>query len=590
MLSAFLALAVAPINFTPPPDGSTTYSLDEMSVENTSTRAEIKWHWNPPIRRKTLDFNSLACRNTCRGLVHFVHKACDRSCDNACQSAHRDTIPASRGFFTYTLATEQTMESAASMFGFNVAVGRAVMKGGLDLSGISATEQNPALAVSWNFTCWNDEPCSSARKSIEELVYRVDFEVRLFRLNRVDDKMIRTEGPLVNYHVDVSILDKDSLKPGRKTTYCRCALVPEEHASAGPVEQIPDTAVTCTEPDGDTRVCTGEEIKQMGFEVTCEDMNHATVVCTSPMETCSQIKIPAGWEFDCVDGSAQDTQLCQDLTFDCTGGQMVASLAPLAAPKPKVDAFTMCLEIKKKEPKRTIKYRLKPPSTLERLKSARLAADSRRRGIWDQVRTWIITDNATYDEIAKLLIPAPSPAMYMRELHNAHKIGAINPAMPKVTALYNNDLLTTPGVEAEPMTDFLRVKLNYDRAATMKWIRASAAQSFADWFAENPARVVAPALNTFVEAFTSAGDDGLLAVAEMIASPALAPHLESLEGEGVFNLAVRLAAPADPKLAEAIVVALEKSRHPSAQFAALNAHKSLSAGLKKRLEAAAGKQ
>lgn len=588
MLSAFLALAVAPINFTPPPDGSTTYSIDGIAAEDTFTRAEVSWHWNPPVRREAYQYESLACRNTCRGLVHFVHKACDRSCDNACQSTHRESLPAARGFYIYPVGVV-SMEEGARQFGFNVDIGRSVMKGGLDQSGITAAEQNPALRADWNLSCWNDDPCSVNRKSLEELIYRVDFDVKLFRLNWVDSKYIRTDGPVVKYYVDLSILDKDSIKFKSKSVNCRCALVPD-HASSTPIEQIPDTAVTCTEPDGDTRVCTGEEIKQMGFEVTCEDMNHATVVCTSPMETCSQIKIPAGWEFDCVDGSAQDTQLCQDLTFDCTGGQMVASLAPLAAPKPKVDAFTMCLEIKKKEPKRGIKYRLKPPSTLERLKSARLAADSRRRGIWDQVRTWIITDNATCDEIAKLLIPAPSPAMYMRELHNAHKMNSINPAMPKVTALYNNDLLTTPGVEAEPMTDFMRVKLNYDRAATMKWIRASAAQSFADWFAENPARVVAPALNTFVEAFTSAGDDGLLAVAEMIASPALAPHLESLEGEGVFNLAVRLAAPADPKLAEAIVVALEKSRHPSAQFAALNAHKSLSAGLKKRLEAAAGKQ
>ncbi len=577
-----MTLALATVDFTPPPDGGTTYALNEVASDQTSTRAEVNWRWNPPVRRMAYQPSALYCRNTCRGMVHFDHKICDASCDTPCEKSHRESVSPARGFFTYTADRGATMQEAASQFGFDGDIGQAVMISSLEQGGITAAEENPALRVNWDLSCWNDDPCSTATKQYDELVFKVDFFIKLHRLNQIEGKIVRTEGPSIKYYVELTVPIKDSLRPHSKYENCRCQLVPD-HASANEVDQIPETAISVVEDDGDTRVATGQEIKDMNFQVPCNDMGNALVTLGSPLENCSMVKIPAGWEFDCVDGSAQDTQLVNDLSFDCSS-PLFATTTAVMAPKPQAKANTMCLEIKKKEPNNKLKYRLKPPSTLARLKSARLAADARRYGTAVQVRTWIITDHASFTEISKLLVPAPAPAMYLRELHTAQRIGAINPAEPKAKVLYDNELLSTPGLEPEPMEDFVKAKLTHDREATMKWARTSGAKSFADWFEGNETAVVAKALDAFVTRFAQAGDDGRLAVAEMLASRDLAPHLDALQGDGISALAARLTQPADAKLAEALVLALERTKHPSAHFAALNAHKSLSAGLRSRLE------
>ncbi|MCE9559404.1 MAG: hypothetical protein K8R88_10670 [Armatimonadetes bacterium] len=587
MLAAIvtLAFALAPVDFTPPPDGSVTYTLGLEGAGGNDILADLKWHWNEPTRGKAItDLHSLDCNNVCRGMVHFAHKACDTSCDMVCESSHRQSIPPYSGWLTYPVGNPNNILEAAEKFGFDFALGNGIMDDSSSRSGIDAAEQNPKLRAEWNLTCWNSAPCTLSTKNIEELTYKIDYEIQFYRLTRMaDGSLARTNGPVTQFYREMYIVDAKSMQPPVNVEACKCALGYEEHANATPLDKVPVACISIVEDDGDTRVATGQEIKDMNFQVVCNDMSNALVTLNSPLQNCSMVKIPAGWEFDCEDGSAQDTQLVNDLNFDCSSA-FFATKTALMAPKPQAKANTMCLEIKKKEPNAKLKYRLKQPSTLARLKSARLTADSRRYVNSVQVRTWIITDYASFTDISKLLIPAPAPATYLRELHTAHRIGGINPAEPKAKALYDNELLSTPGVEPEPMEDFVKAKLASDREATMKWVRTSAAKSFADWFKGNEAAVVAKAVNTFVTRFARAGDDGRLAVAEMLASKNLAPHLYSLKGEGISALAARLTQPVDGKLAEALVVALEKTKHPSARFAALNAHKSLSAGLKRRLE------
>jgi len=250
----------------------------------------------------------------------------------------------------------------------------------------------------------------------------------------------------------------------------------------------------------------------------------------------------------------------------------------------KLNALTACLEIDKKEPNKKLKYRLRPPSDLKRLLSARLAANASRRGLQDQVRTWIVTDNATIAQMEKVLVPAPSNAMYMRELRNARKIGAIDFGNKKAIAMYDSELLSTPGVDEETLKDFWEVKTQYDQPETLKWVRTLGAKSFAEWYDQTAEGPTTTRLGQLIEGLCGWGDEGVMAVAELLVAEELDPHRAVVSKIPDANrIAGRLAWPCEPKLAEAIVRAIEKNSLPGAQFALLNADKSLSAALKASL-------
>lgn len=591
MISALAALAIVSsnttLNFTPPPPGSKTYSMGDS--DTTLNRVDISWKWEKQAS-EAMRLTSLICDKLCTGQKHFRHQDCDSSCDIKCTSAHREDAGPQ-----WQAATQvgggPTLETALSQFGFDQQVASSIEYTSYASSGINDIRQDPKLRAKWNLSCWNDDPCTTSTRMIDEDEYTISIDVRLYRITIIGDTELRTNGPTVHLAASVFLLKPETISEPTKSIRCRCDIVTKEEHSSVPTQVIPQTAVTIKEPDGDTRVATGQEVKAMGFQVVANDMNHATFTMTGTCGNASEVCIPAGWELDCSDGSAQDTLLVQDLRFPITPPPpppvLLASIFPAqpsVAQPVKLDALTMCLEIDKKEPNSKLKYKLVPPTNQARILNARLAADNRRPSIATQVRTWIITDNASYDAIAKLLIPVPSPAMYIRELHNAKKIGAINPFEKKVAVMYSNELLTTPGLEPEAMDDFVRVKLNYDREATINWIGTSAGKSWAEWFESVAPSAVAPALDQFIGRFANSGDAALLALAQMLASNELAPHLASIKGETMGALASRLLQPCDAKLAEAIVVALERTKSPAAKFALLNLDKSISGSLRDRLK------
>ncbi|MBL8060767.1 MAG: hypothetical protein JNK63_08650 [Chthonomonas sp.] len=588
-LAAFvIASTVAPFEFTPPAPGTTTFTFGDS--DTTLNRVDISWKWDKTATAKVDSIRSLRCGKWCQGEKHFRHRDCDDSCDVTCRSSHRFN-EAPQWQTARRAGDGLTLESALEKFGYHTSYADGIENSSYDLTGINRVLNDPKNAATWNLTCWSNDPCTISVRTVDEYEYTVTVEVRLYRISLIGETQLRTNGPTALMESKVYLLNPDTISQPTKMIRCACDIAVNQEHSSVPMQVIPQTALTIKEPDGDTRVATGPEIKQMGFQVVANDMNHATFTMTGTCANASEVCIPAGWELDCTDGSAQDTLLVQDLRFPVPPPPpppvLMASLFPTltnSAPPVKLDALTMCLEISKKEPNSKLRYRLVPPSDQARILNARFAADSRRTTIATQVRTWIITDNASYDAIAKLLVPVPSPAMYIRELHNAKKIGAIDPIDKKTAAMYANELLTTPGLEADVMDDFVKVKLSHDKEATLKWIGTSAGKSWAEWFDSVPPATVAPALDQFIGRFSHAGDAALLALAQMLTSKELAPHLTDWKGDAVGAFAARLTRPCDAKLAEALVLALEKTKHPSARFAYLNADKSLNKSLKERIE------
>ena len=576
-LSLLLASPASAIDeFKRPPDGSKLYGLEKPGGNQACM--EISWHWqvNPTIMKLQAS-GSFICQNRCYAKKHPSHEKCDFSCDIKCMGNHRGHTDAGT---SHSSDEGQAIEQAFAQFGVESQKYSIFGLTQAD-SGMGDIDYNPAYTYEYSSPCWTSEPCSYSAKGIELASYEVEIVIQLLRLvPNGDGTFMRANGPRVVLKRYASFPVPDSLTFRYSGSNCKCT---GEATIAGvPFDQIPDYAVTCTDESGDTRVCTGQEMEAMQFEPECEDMNHATLACSMPAGM-TAVQVPAGWEFDCVDGTAQDTQAVEDMKF--TSEVMMASTAPTfdVAPRAKVKTLTMCLEMTKKEPNRKLKYRLAPPSNPLVQRSAMFAANSRRRGVHDQVRTWIITDHATYDEVAKLLVPVPSPAMYLRELKNAEDLGAFTPSDPKSLKMLQNDLLATPGVEAAVMDQFIRNKLRVDRPATLKWI-STHGKFFAEWFADVKSSSMADAIGHLVSVLAGAGDDAATAAIDLLMSEPLTEFRSPIgESDGIGAYASLLTSPCKPALAEKAVQMLETYKHPSAQFAYLNAHSSLSASLKKRL-------
>ncbi len=547
MISVLAALVIAvqpaPVPLKLPPDGNSVYSVGPQG-EDTKSLVDISWTWDRS--EKPVEFisePSLTCFKECLGEKHFVHAQCNDSCDAQCPTEHRGE---NRLRWRYVQYEGDSYSEAADKFGVKMDEMAVFTRAEQD-SGMDGMHDNPALTVKWNYACWNEDPCSDSRRALPVIVEKVKVISQFYRLNiQPDGSTTRTQGPKVvaTHSVQRATSNPETKSPPHVS--CRCELIVKDGGVMADPPKDVQVAMTGTTADGTVRALTGSEIKELDIQVVAEDMNHAELSCNAST-TFQSISCPAGWELQCVDGSAQDTQIVENLTLP-TGQVFLASLVYGGNLRPKVDAFTMCLNIKKKEPNKKLKYRLQPPSTPWALRSAQYAAKSPRRGPWDQVRTWIIMDTASYDAIAKVLVPPPSPATYMRELKNADEIGSISAQNPKVLALYETDFLAVPGVEEPVMRHFLATKLAHDRAATLAWIRASG-KVFGEWFGEARPKVVASSMAALIARLSLAGDDATMAALELLQSQSLAEHKNVLKESGAIGpFLARMCSPCTPAL------------------------------------------
>ncbi|GEM_PF-3090697 len=596
MLSALLSVAIGmtqPAPLRPPPNGGISYLLSES--DTTRQEVHITWTWQLQPEAAPLVVDG-TCQRKCVVKKHFTHTQCDSSCDTRCEENH--VIEGQAVVYWSDNFTETTMAQAGRMFGIGDELIKAVNAGALNESKMYEYVDNPNLIPKVKVPHWHDQPCGWSGKKAATVYYIFNLESKFYRFVKLDDgSETRTAGPVGVNRLIVKIPDMTKLSNSDPWTSCLCEVarkvdIEDKEVGMAVPPPVEESAVVCTDSDGKMVACSDQQIKDMDIEVVCNDMNHAVVTCGNMPAECTEVSIPAGYEFDCVDGSAQDTQLLQDLKFQHAvpppPPPVFASLAPVAVPRMvaevSLNALTACLEIEKKEPNKKLRYRLRPPSNLKRLLSARFAAKAPRRGLQDQVRTWIVTDNATIAQMEKVLVPAPSNAMYMRELRNARKIGAIDFSNKKAIAMYDSELLSTPGVDEETLKSFWDVKSRYDREGTFKWIMTLGGKSFAEWYDQTAEGPTSKRLGELISGLCGWGDDGIMAAAELLVAKELDPHRATVSGIPEANMiASRLTSKCDGKLAEAIVRAIEKNSLPGAQFALLNADKSLSAALKARL-------
>jgi len=344
-------------------------------------------------------------------------------------------------------------------------------------------------------------PCSSRTAFIAAKAYIVTAEFDIYERGPNFER--KKDGPKFTLRFRVLIPDSKKHRFGDPVVACKCEVKQEPKKEVGVIpgwDAEGEGEYAWVDDGNGRRTITGSDLEVMVTNISCDGMTEADVTCAG------QLFIPAGWELDSVDGKAQDVQLQEDLLCAVELRGLLVSIRPEALRAHKLR--TLCLEIEKPEPAPGMKYRLAPPRNPGLARLARLTRGSRFGGPWDQVRLWIASDLASYDRMAKTLVPMVGERTYARELYRASLAQAINPGDPRVLKLMEPRFLFAKAGDPDATAWLARELLRADGAALLKWIRGQ---------------------KSAMNAALAEGDDGVLQVGAVLFELVLAGSAEDLE-------------------------------------------------------------
>lgn len=100
-----------------------------------------------------------------------------------------------------------------------------------------------------------------------------------------------------------------------------------------------------------------------------------------------------------------------------------------------------CTQMGKDEPTSKTKFAIASPTDGNLKRLAQYTVNSRFRGPWDQVRMWIYTEGATFEEIAKKMSPMVAKSTYLQELDRVLKGGISMAKRKKLTDNISLDMI-----------------------------------------------------------------------------------------------------------------------------------------------------
>ncbi|MCW5938346.1 MAG: hypothetical protein KF884_07655 [Fimbriimonadaceae bacterium] len=453
--------------------------------------------------------------------------------------------------------------------------------------------QDPKNFMTFQFGHWNKSPCSYAEKYYTDRRYRATLVYKLRRYTTMPDgSTLTTDGPSSNGYVNLWVPIKGSFTDDRPQIACACSIV-KEGTDFGLLkdEHGNETGVACVH-DGTTKLLGGAELKDIGLTFEGHSLSRFTVSVKNKPPHCERIIIPAGFEYVCADGSAQDVLQVQDMTIEFPGGSnfgYIASVDPFIDfagwARSQTDVRTLCLNMRKPSPRPGKPFFLSMPRDPGTLRLARLTRDARFGGPWDQVRLWLYTDRASMDEMGKILIPGPSPRVYLRELHTLVKERLID-LDPKADAKIVDDrLLVAAYPDEEALEWYVSWKLQHQQAATLKFVR-SAGKALAEHFKEGKPEDAAAGAMALVAALAKhGGDEGTSAALELLGDKALEPYRGALMADNragmLFGCLTRTS---DAGLAGKLLDLAEAHPSVSAAWACLNVDPALPEAVRTRAE------
>lgn len=134
---------------------------------------------------------------------------------------------------------------------------------------------------------------------------------------------------------------------------------------------------------------------------------------------------------------------------------------------------THCLNMALKEPAAGVRYF--PYSSPDMLVSelAKMTEASMIRGPWDQARTWIYSDKASYDEVNKRIIPNIGPSQYVNGLWDVVSRGGFTKEHLSDPKYFQPKLLAASGAREDAFRWYVNRCIQLDPGEVSSWIGGS---------------------------------------------------------------------------------------------------------------------
>lgn len=307
----------------------------------------------------------------------------------------------------------------AEKFGNKVDIGGAVQAIGRQI--VTALE-DPKYNVNEKVRCWNTKPCSSASKGFHTKIIAIDVTYQFYREEKdANGRIVRVNGPKKTMLMREYYVPDKSDPVNKSYDSCRCAVIEDvpddEHASTGGVYQ-------------DGHPATTTETAQANLNIFFGDMNSYSVAASNPTMKPITFEIFPGTICYPGDPMFQTMMITQPIKLILPPMQTASVMVPSGGSSPlsfvSEKGAAVCLNMQKKEPNENVVYSPAGCDDDRLMKLANFATKEASRGSWTQSRIWIYTDNATIDQIQKLLNPGPTEGHYLRSLYHVATVANVD--------------------------------------------------------------------------------------------------------------------------------------------------------------------
>lgn len=436
-----------------------------------------------PLEAKLDQISIAYCSQSCRGGKHVLHAECDASCDRACTEIHqyelhaRASLTAAENDAAYNKLREKLSELKKQMPHGSIIEG-------LEKDAFGKDKASHDVSFKWKH--WNSKQCSYAVRRMMGWVYPVECHWTISQdVKDAEGKPTVKEIASGKMFAYIKI-PTDQFEDRPATEVCRCQEVEQDEEDPPTPHKMsfdpPETAFIekCGPPEVP---CSGSDLKKFDFSVECTDMNQGVCTATNFMPMPVDLCMQEGTVLECVDESDQDTLCVEGCRLHLIAANPIAGICgsgfvatPVSAP-----IRLQCLNLHKGQPSRSKKY--VPVTGSDALvKLAKFQKKQLIAGPWDQIRTWIYTDHASLDEIAKVMLPPPSEGAYLKA---AYQLSTLVPTIDWGSEPYRHCLeptLIVGNVASREATSWLVGELaRIDPVGLANWVDTHAAEFAPLW-------------------------------------------------------------------------------------------------------------
>lgn len=462
LLAAFAAISIGAANTGPVPPHTLapiTWSLG--GNDYCTVTVEFREEYSGPV---PVEY----CVARCEGGKHFRHKDCDDSCDKPCRSNHSYESGWRLGLGIPLRFYKTDIDKAFEQFGSLVS---PVVSIDVRLDELfDKYEAGPRSRRRVGGHRPNQNPCEWGNLKTTVTRFDVVTTTKFFRIVNVNGQDVRTEGPtavvgvgnIAHYGEDISWSTE---------VQCRCELVVKEEKEEVGALMAPPPAVCVKTPTGLAPMPTSLE-QQIGFTATCSSMSNCSFTAENPSSEPMEICVMPGTILESQDPKIQNEVVCSQINMILPARNLFASILGFdSSSEPvKADGIARCLNIGRKAPDSSTKFKWKAGDIFTQA-LANFETKQMRRGPHDQVRMWLHTDAPTLEEIQKILIPAPSGGMYVREAVNMFRETRQDPADPRFKNVLDPSHLDSVAGSPENVTAYVHTLSRLKESECVNWLK-----------------------------------------------------------------------------------------------------------------------